>query len=81
MISGCRDIPDLHAAEEKECEKKHVTGDYDKSMKNYETSFLLNVLKETDENQSKAARLISITERKHRSRLTLLGIKSSREAS
>ena len=78
-IITSRNLPDLHAAEEKECEEKHVIDDYDKIMKNFETSFLRNVLKETDGNQSKAARLISITERRLRSRLTLLGIKSSRE--
>ena len=48
---------------------------YDEAMKSFETGFLLNALKETGWNQSKAAGIIGISERRLRSRLSILELK------
>lgn len=68
-----RDISEIQYVEEP-CREISIEN-YDIKMKNFESRFLLEALREAEWNQSRAARLIGITERKLRSRIGILGIK------
>ncbi|MEN8194093.1 MAG: sigma-54 dependent transcriptional regulator [Bacteroidota bacterium] len=53
----------------------NLDGDYEEKLKYFEIEMITEALKQTDGNQSAAARLLNITERHLRSRLERLGLK------
>ncbi len=55
---------------------RNLKDDYETKMKAFEIELITEALKQTDGNQSAAARLLKITERHLRSRLERLGIKN-----
>ena len=73
-IITARDLPELMSGKsENTC--SDLQGDYNKAMKDFESNFIKKALKTADGNQSEAARQIGISERRLRSRLTILGLK------
>ena len=69
------DFSFIELSSEKEYSLQNHDKNYESAMKEFETGFLLNALEESEGNQSKAARMIGISERRLRSRLSILEIK------
>ena len=71
-----RDFSFVDFSSEKDQNFTGFDKNYEQAMKKYETEFLVNALNESGGNQSKAARLIGISERRLRSRLSILELKN-----
>jgi DNA-binding NtrC family response regulator len=78
-IITSRDLPPLFNDDETQANFTGTEENYETAMNEYESDFLLNAIEKSGGNQSKAARLIGISERRLRSRLSILGIKNSED--
>ncbi|MFO7850163.1 MAG: sigma-54 dependent transcriptional regulator [Spirochaetia bacterium] len=72
------DLPPKSPAEQKDetCEPKEDL-DYEENMKDFEVKLLTRALEEAEWNQSRAARILEIGERKLRSRMERLGLRKN----
>jgi len=71
------DLPAIMQSDTAETSVPEASGEgYEKKLRNFETRIILDALKEAGGNQSRAARNLGISERKLRSRMTILNIEN-----